>query len=111
MVGATALHPSATDGDDSKDHPWGPQSAAESWRNLDMRQYLLSAAATIALMASGAAANDKPATLIDGLGDHHHIIATTQKDAQSYFNQGPRRSARSRARRNWTRRHRCHCGA
>ncbi len=53
-----------------------------------MREYLLSAAAIIALMASGAAANDKPVALINGLGDHHHTIATSQKDAQSYFNQG-----------------------
>ncbi len=53
-----------------------------------MRDYLLSAAAVIALLSSGAAAHDKPVTLMDGLGDHHHTIATSQKDAQSYFNQG-----------------------
>ncbi len=53
-----------------------------------MRDYLLSAAAVIALMASGAAAHEKPVTLIQGLGDHHHIIATAQKDAQRYFDQG-----------------------
>src|SRR5688572_17990791 len=54
-----------------------------------MREYLLSAAAVIALMTSGAAAHDnKPVALMDGLGDHHHTIATAQKDAQSYFNQG-----------------------
>lgn len=44
-----------------------------------MRDYLLSAAAVIALMASGAAAPDRPVVLIDGLGDHHHTIATAQK--------------------------------
>ena len=54
-----------------------------------MRTYLLSATAAIALMASGAAAHDDhPVTLIEGLGDHYHTIATAQKDAQSYFNQG-----------------------
>ena len=54
-----------------------------------MRTYLLSATAAIALMASGAAAHDNhPVTLIEGLGDHYHTIATAQKDAQSYFNQG-----------------------
>jgi tetratricopeptide (TPR) repeat protein len=53
-----------------------------------MRKYLLSAAAVIALTASGAMAHDKPATLIDGLGDHHHIITTSQKDAQRFFDQG-----------------------
>ncbi|WP_162917626.1 tetratricopeptide repeat protein [Dongia deserti] len=53
-----------------------------------MRKYLLSAAAVIALTASGALAHDMPATLIDGLGDHHHIIATSQKDAQRFFDQG-----------------------
>jgi tetratricopeptide (TPR) repeat protein len=54
----------------------------------DMRDYLLSAAAVIALLASGAAAHEKPAALIDGLGAHHHIIATTKADAQRYFDQG-----------------------
>jgi tetratricopeptide (TPR) repeat protein len=54
----------------------------------NMRDYLLSAAAVIALLASGAAAHEKPATLIDGLGAHHHIIATTKADAQRYFDQG-----------------------
>jgi tetratricopeptide (TPR) repeat protein len=54
----------------------------------DMRDHLLSAAAVIALMASGAAAHEKPASLIQGLGDHHHIIATAQNDAQRYFDQG-----------------------
>jgi tetratricopeptide (TPR) repeat protein len=53
-----------------------------------MREYLLSAAAVIALMASGASASENPATLIQGLGDHHHTIATAQKDAQSFFDQG-----------------------
>lgn len=53
-----------------------------------MRNYLLSAAAAIALMTSGAAAHEKPVTLIQGLGDHHHIIATAQQDAQRYFDQG-----------------------
>ncbi|HJR21955.1 MAG TPA: tetratricopeptide repeat protein [Dongiaceae bacterium] len=54
-----------------------------------MRRYLLSATAAIALLATGASAHDKhPVTLIEGLGDHHHTIATAQKDAQSYFNQG-----------------------
>ena len=54
-----------------------------------MREYLLSAAAVIALLSSGAAAHDnKPVALMNGLGDHHHIIATTQNEAQSYFNQG-----------------------
>jgi len=53
-----------------------------------MRNYLLSAAAVIALMASGAAAHEKPVTLIEGLGDHHHIIATAQSEAQRYFDQG-----------------------
>ena len=53
-----------------------------------MRDYLLSAAAVIALMTSGAAAHDKPATLIQGLGDHHHTISTAQSDAQRYFDQG-----------------------
>ena len=54
-----------------------------------MRTYLLGATAAIALMATGAAAHDNhPVTLIEGLGDHHHTIATAQKDAQSYFNQG-----------------------
>jgi tetratricopeptide (TPR) repeat protein len=54
-----------------------------------MRKYLLGATAAIALLATGASAHDKhPVTLIDGLGDHHHTIATAQKDAQSYFNQG-----------------------
>ena len=54
-----------------------------------MRTYLLSATAAIALMATGAAEHDNhPVTLIEGLGDHHHTIATAQKDAQSYFNQG-----------------------
>lgn len=54
-----------------------------------MRTYLLSATAAIALMASGAAAHDNHlVTLIEGLGDHYHTIATAQKDAQSYFNQG-----------------------
>ena len=54
-----------------------------------MRTYLLSATAAIALMASGAAAHDNhPVNLIEGLGDHYHTIATAQKDAQSYFNQG-----------------------
>ena len=53
-----------------------------------MRDHLLSAAAVIALMTSGAAAHDKPATLIQGLGDHHHIISTAQSDAQRYFDQG-----------------------
>jgi hypothetical protein len=53
-----------------------------------MRDHLLSAAAIIALLTSGAAAHDKPASLIEGLGDHHHIIATAQRDAQSYFDQG-----------------------
>jgi tetratricopeptide (TPR) repeat protein len=54
-----------------------------------MRTYLLSATAAIALLATGAAAHDNhPVTLIEGLGDHYHTIATTQKDAQSYFNQG-----------------------
>ena len=54
-----------------------------------MRTYLLSATAAIALMASVAAAHDNhPVTLIEGLGDHFHTIATAQKDAQSYFNQG-----------------------
>src|SRR5213593_3383656 len=53
-----------------------------------MRDYLLSAAAVIALMASGAVAHEEPATLIQGLGDHHHVIATTQGDAQRFFDQG-----------------------
>jgi len=53
-----------------------------------MHKYLVSATAAIALMASGAAAHDQPAALIQGLGDHHHIIATAQKDAQLYFHQG-----------------------
>jgi tetratricopeptide (TPR) repeat protein len=54
----------------------------------DLRDYLLSAAAVIALMASGAAAHEKPVALIEGLGDHHHIIATTEADAQRFFDQG-----------------------
>lgn len=53
-----------------------------------MRKYLLSAAAVIALTASGAMAHDTPATLMEGLGDHHHMIATAQKDAQLFFDQG-----------------------
>ena len=53
-----------------------------------MRRYLLSAAAAIALTASGALAHDQPATLMEGLGDHHHTIATSQKDAQRFFDQG-----------------------
>src|SRR5688500_19125299 len=53
-----------------------------------MRKHLLSAAAMIALMASGVAANENPAMLIEGLGDHHHIIATAQNDAQRFFDQG-----------------------
>jgi tetratricopeptide (TPR) repeat protein len=53
-----------------------------------MREYLLSAAAVIALMTSGALAHYQPVALIDGLGDHHHTIATSQKEAQSYFDQG-----------------------
>jgi tetratricopeptide (TPR) repeat protein len=53
-----------------------------------MRNYLLGAAAAIALMASGASAHDTPATLVQGLGDHHHAIATPQKDAQRFFDQG-----------------------
>jgi tetratricopeptide (TPR) repeat protein len=53
-----------------------------------MRKYLLSAAAAAALMASGAMAHDKPVTLIEGLGDHHHVIATAEADAQRYFDQG-----------------------
>lgn len=53
-----------------------------------MRKYLLSAAAAIALTASGALAHDQPATLMEGLGDHHHTIATSQKDAQRFFDQG-----------------------
>jgi tetratricopeptide (TPR) repeat protein len=53
-----------------------------------MRKHLLSAAAMIALMASGVAANEDPAMLIEGLGDHHHIIATAQNDAQRFFDQG-----------------------
>jgi tetratricopeptide (TPR) repeat protein len=54
----------------------------------NMRKYLLSAAAAIALTSSGALAHDQPATLMEGLGDHHHIIATSQKDAQRFFDQG-----------------------
>lgn len=53
-----------------------------------MRAYLLSAAATIALMISGAAADDNPVTLIDGLGDHHHTIKTANKESQRFFDQG-----------------------
>jgi len=53
-----------------------------------MCEYLLSAVAVIALMTSGALAHDQPVALIDGLGDHHHTIATSQKEAQSYFDQG-----------------------
>lgn len=53
-----------------------------------MRTYLLSAAAVIALMSSDAMAQDTPATLIEGLGDHHHAIATSRDDAQQYFDQG-----------------------
>jgi tetratricopeptide (TPR) repeat protein len=53
-----------------------------------MRNHLLSAAAVIALMASGVSANEKAATLIEGLGDHHHMIATAQADAQRFFDQG-----------------------
>lgn len=53
-----------------------------------MRKHLLSAAA-IALLASGAAAHDGVATnLMDGLGDHHHAIATTNGEAQKFFDQG-----------------------
>jgi tetratricopeptide (TPR) repeat protein len=53
-----------------------------------MRKYLLSAAAGIALTASGAVAHDKPVTLIERLGDHYHTIATSQADAQRFFDQG-----------------------
>src|SRR5919109_1301939 len=53
-----------------------------------MRNYLLSAAAVIALMTSSVSANEKSATLIEGLGDHHHMIATAQADAQRFFDQG-----------------------
>ena len=53
-----------------------------------MRKYLLSAAAVIALTASGAIAHDESATLIEGLGDHQHTIATSQEDAQRFFDQG-----------------------
>ena len=69
--------------------PWGGRKMRPNAGELNTRTYLLSATAAIALMASGAAAHDNhPVTLIEGLGDHHHTIATTQKDAQSYFNQG-----------------------
>ncbi len=53
-----------------------------------MREYLLGAAAVIALMGSGAAARENPVTLIEGLGDHRHAIATAQADAQRLFDQG-----------------------
>ena len=53
-----------------------------------MREYLLSAAAVIALLSSGAAAHDKPVTLMEGLGNHHHPIATDKPEAQEFFDQG-----------------------
>jgi tetratricopeptide (TPR) repeat protein len=53
-----------------------------------MRNHLLSAVAMIALMTSSVAASERPATLIDGLGDHRHVIATDQADAQRFFDQG-----------------------
>ncbi len=34
------------------------------------------------------AAASKPATLLKGLGSHHHAIATTSKQAQRFFDQG-----------------------
>ena len=39
-----------------------------------MREYLLSAVAVMALMASCAAAHDTPVALIDGLGDLHGTL-------------------------------------
>ena len=36
----------------------------------------------------GSAAESKPATLIDGLGDVHHPVSTRNPEAQRFFNQG-----------------------
>ena len=89
MVGARGLHPSETGGDDSRPARGVAGRCGRMLETPTCVTYLLSATAAIALMASGAAAHDNhPVTLIEGLGDHYHAIATAQKDAQSYFNQG-----------------------
>lgn len=50
---------------------------------------LLSTVAIVALLSSGAAAHQNAATALrEGLGDHHHAIATAQAEAQRYFDQG-----------------------
>jgi len=47
-----------------------------------MRDHLLSAATGIALMASGAVVHEEPATLMQSLGEHHHLIVATDADMQ-----------------------------
>src|SRR5262245_51592244 len=49
---------------------------------------LLATAAAEAQQHQHAAATTPPATLVDGMGRLHHAIATTNADAQRFFNQG-----------------------
>lgn len=52
-----------------------------------MATKILSGTLLFLTMAGGATA-ETPATLIPGLGDHHHAIQTDSVDAQRFFDQG-----------------------
>src|SRR6185436_17838729 len=52
-----------------------------------MHRLLASVALTLMIIATPALA-ESPAKLFDGLGAHHHPIATGKTEAQKYFDQG-----------------------
>jgi hypothetical protein len=49
---------------------------------------LLAAAFALSFGASPAVSAEHPVTLIEGLGNHHHPIATDNPEAQQFFDQG-----------------------
>jgi tetratricopeptide (TPR) repeat protein len=52
------------------------------------RILIFTGALTVLVLGTITASAQSPATLIEGLGDHHHPIATENAEAQKFFDQG-----------------------